>query len=268
MISTEHIPFTRRGTGGPLLVIQGLSATQRFWGTKFLAELEQRFDVVTYDHRGVDKSPQREGGFSVADLARDAAEIIGAQGWRSAGIFGVSMGGMVAQELALVRPEVVKYLVLGCTRANGGSFGRPGDVVTERWVSAYVHGDEEATRRNMFKLSFSAHFTERTDAWATYLEMTRIKVDSVTSVRQISAVREFDVRERLANLNVPVMVMHGDEDEMVPYDEGIEIARRIRRARFETIPDTGHFFWIERPSWTAKTLKAFATDAAPEMSTH
>jgi 3-oxoadipate enol-lactonase len=262
----QELSHTRRGVGSPLLLIQGLSATRLYWGSKFLAELEQRFDVLAYDHRGVAGSSRRESGFTMRDLARDAAELIEAQGWPSAGVFGVSMGGMVAQELAMLRPDLVQYLVLGCTRANGGSFGRPGDAITERLIASYVHGDEAATQRNMFMLSFSRDYTERAEAWPTFLEMNRYKVDPATSVRQISAIRDFDVREKLKHLDIPVMVMHGDADEMVPYEEGVEVGRRIGKARFEAIGGAGHFFWVERPWWTAEVLKSFAMSEMPESS--
>lgn len=250
------LSFARQGQGDRLLVIQGLSATQRYWGAEFLAELRGRFDVVTYDHRGVAGSTKRGTSFTMRDLAMDAAELIEKELGPSAGVFGVSMGGMVAQELALLRPDLIDYLVLGCTRSSGRKFGWPGDLATERLMSAYVHRNPAATRVNMFELSFSPSYTQTPGAWETYLDMTRTVVDPATSVRQVSAIRGFDCSDRLASLDLPVVVMHGDLDGMVPYEEGVQLARLVRNCRFTTVQGGGHFFWVERPVWTATVLAA------------
>jgi pimeloyl-ACP methyl ester carboxylesterase len=251
---------TRRGSGTPLLLVQGLSATHLYWGDELLELLERDFDVVTYDHRGVAESPSRGAGFSMVDLAEDAAELIEQQGWSGAVVFGVSMGGMVAQELALRRPDLVRHLVLGCTRAYGGTFGRPGDPVTQRLSAAYVHGDPDASRRNLFALAFGRAYADGAGAWDTYVAMTCLPVAPETSVRQVAAISGFDARDRLAELEVPCLVLHGDEDQMVPYAEGVDVARRVPRPRFETVTGAGHFFWVERPSWTADSLRRFAAE--------
>lgn len=259
MTSPQPLSYTRRGRGTPLLLIQGLSATHLYWGEDLLTRLERNFDLVTYDHRGVAASPARGTGFSMVDLADDAAELIEQQGWESAVVFGVSMGGMVAQELALRRPGLLQGLVLGCTRAYGGTFGRPGDPVTQRLSAAYVHGDPEASRRNLFTLAFGREYVQEAHSWDTYVAMTRMTVAPETSVRQVAAIAGFDARERLAQLEVPCLVLHGDDDQMVPYAEGLAVAQRLPKLDFETVTGAGHFFWVERPAWTAEVLRRFTT---------
>src|SRR6266513_2934017 len=93
------IHYVRRGEGEPLLLIQGMSGSHLAWGEPFLTNLERDFDVVAYDHRGVGHSSRVTDPFSITDLADDAAALLDALGWGSAHVVGISMGGMVAQEL-------------------------------------------------------------------------------------------------------------------------------------------------------------------------
>src|SRR5947209_4556785 len=96
-----------------------MSGTRLHWSEPFLDLLRRDFDVITYDHRGVGRSSRLEGRVTIAQLAEDAARLLRALGLSSAHVFGMSMGGMVAQELALARPEMVRTLTLGCTYCGG-----------------------------------------------------------------------------------------------------------------------------------------------------
>src|SRR6476661_6933673 len=96
-----NLHHVRRGAGDPLLLIQGMSGNHEHWGTRLLELLERDFDVIAYDHRGVGWSPEITGSFTIAELAEDADALLDRLGVDSAHVLGISMGGMVAQELAL-----------------------------------------------------------------------------------------------------------------------------------------------------------------------
>src|SRR5438094_250084 len=113
------------GDGEPLLLIQGMSGTHLSWGEEFLGALQDDFQTVSYDHRGIGLSPATSDPFSIADLAEDAAALLDRLGWESAHVLGISMGGMVAQELALAHPDRIRTLTLGCTYCGG-----PGSQLT------------------------------------------------------------------------------------------------------------------------------------------
>ncbi|HEX3324546.1 MAG TPA: alpha/beta hydrolase, partial [Solirubrobacterales bacterium] len=114
-----ELNYERAGSGEPLLLIQGMSATHLAWGEAFLSELRQSFDCVVFDNRGIGLSAPTEGRFTTADMAADAAGLLDALEIERAHVFGISMGGMIAQELALAHPERISSLTLGCTYCGG-----------------------------------------------------------------------------------------------------------------------------------------------------
>jgi 3-oxoadipate enol-lactonase len=127
------VHYVRRGEGEPLLLIQGMGGNHLSWGEPFLEALEGDFDVVAYDHRGVGRSSRVTDPFTIVELADDAAALLDALGWDSAHVVGISMGGMVAQELALRHPERLRTLTLGCTYCGGeGSALTSNEVFSRR----------------------------------------------------------------------------------------------------------------------------------------
>ena len=127
-VNAAELYYERRGVGEPLLLIQGMSGTHLSWGEPFLAALERAgFDTLAYDHRGIGRSARWREPFTIAELAADAAGLLEAVGWSSAHVLGISMGGMVAQELALAHPERAAHARprLHLRRRPGGDADRP-----------------------------------------------------------------------------------------------------------------------------------------------
>src|ERR1700684_4592924 len=126
-VGEVELSYERAGSGPPLLAIMGMSGTLLSWGEPFLGPLRESFEVIAYDHRGVGESSRMEEQFTIPQLAEDAAGLMDALELDSAHVLGISMGGMVAQELALAQPERVRTLALGCTYCGGegSSLGSP-----------------------------------------------------------------------------------------------------------------------------------------------
>src|SRR5262245_33677565 len=134
-----HLYRIRRGTGEPLLLIMGMAGHHLIWGEPFLSLLERDFDLLTFDHRGIGTSERAEQEFSIADLAEDAVRVMAEAGWARAHVFGISLGGMVAQELVLRHPDLVRTLTLGCTYPGvGGDLSATG---AQRAIEAAETGD-------------------------------------------------------------------------------------------------------------------------------
>ena len=124
-----ELSYERAGSGPPLLMIMGMSGTALHWGEPFLDVLREDFETIVYDHRGVGRSSRMEEPFTIAQLAEDAAGLLDALELDSAHVLGISMGGMVAQELALAHPERIRTLTLGCTYCGGAG----SSLTLRRW---------------------------------------------------------------------------------------------------------------------------------------
>jgi pimeloyl-ACP methyl ester carboxylesterase len=254
---------TRRGAGQPLLLIQGMSGTHRSWGEPFLTELERDFDVVAYDHRGVGSSPRAEAPFTIRELADDAATLLDGLGWDSAHVLGISMGGMVAQELALAHPDRVRTLALGCTYAGGPGSSLTSQPVAERLGAAWTSGDRDRAIRTMYDINVSAGFREDDSRYERFREMAlSVPVALEVIMLQGQAIMGHDTSARLGDITAPTLVIHGDVDEMLPVDNARIIASRIPGARLEELEGVGHLFWWEQPERSADLLRSHALQRA------
>src|SRR5213080_5515528 len=142
-VGDDELYYERSGSGEPLLLIMGMSGTHLTWGEPFLDALRRDFEIAVYDHRGMGRSARTEPPFSIVDLAEDAVALLDELGWDSAHVIGISMGGMVAQELALRHPERIRTLTLGGTYCGGDGSALASNKVTTRLAEAMMSGDPD-----------------------------------------------------------------------------------------------------------------------------
>ena len=122
------------GDGEPLLLIMGLSLTSKSW-FKTLPALSEQYKVILFDNRGVGQSGKPNSPYSIELMAEDARAVLDAAGVESAHVYGISMGGMIAQRLAIQYPERVRSLILGCTTSGGEKHVQPGAEVSMLMLS-------------------------------------------------------------------------------------------------------------------------------------
>ena len=135
-----ELSYERAGLGSPLLLIMGMSGTFSHWDPGFLDDLRRDFDTIVYDHRGIGSSSRLQGPITIAQFAEDAAGLLAELEIDSAHVLGISMGGMVAQELALAHPARIRTLALGCTYCGGEGSALAGEDVLRKLAEAMSSG--------------------------------------------------------------------------------------------------------------------------------
>jgi 3-oxoadipate enol-lactonase len=254
-----ELDYERSGAGPPLLLIMGMSGTSLHWGEPFLSLLRSDFDVIAYDHRGVGASTPLDGPVTIRQMADDAAGLLGALEVDSAHVLGISMGGMVAQELALGHAERVRTLTLGCTYCGGEGSALASEIVMRKLAAAMASGDRERALRAGWEMNVSSAMAADDRAYARFREIGMQRAVAVPVImEQLQACAAHDANARLAQLAMPTLVVHGTEDQLLPVQNGRLIASRIPAARLEIFDDVGHLFFWERPERSAELVREHA----------
>ena len=258
-VGEVELDYERSGEGPPLLMIMGMSGTALHWGEPFLQALRAHFEVIVYDHRGVGASSRLEGPLTITQLARDAAGLLDALAIEAAHVLGISMGGMVAQELALARAELVRTLTLGCTFCGGADSVATSPAVLGRLAAAMQSGDRARAVRTAWEVNVSQAMLANGDACERFTGIVaRRPVAAPVIMAQLQACVAHDTCARLPTLTVPTLVIHGTEDEMLPAQNGQLIASLIPGSRLEIMEGVGHLFFWERPERSAELVRSHA----------
>jgi pimeloyl-ACP methyl ester carboxylesterase len=249
-----NIYYEEQGSGPPLLLLMGLGLSARYW-LDLPAKLAAHFRVLTLDNRGVGRSSLPARPFSIADLADDAAAVLDAAGVSKAHVFGVSMGGMIAQELALRHAGRVHALALAATTPGGALAYLDMLTVGFALARSMFLPRAEAGRQLLPYLTPSQDIS----FLAPWAEIGRQegKRDPRGPLLQLAACSFFSTKSRLPGLQTPALVMAGDYDRIIPCDHSRRLARLLPRAEFHLFPDTGHIFVLERQAEVQQRLQRF-----------
>ncbi|MHB1539094.1 MAG: alpha/beta fold hydrolase [Solirubrobacteraceae bacterium] len=255
-----ELHYQRSGEGPPLLLIMGMAGTTEHWGQPFLHSLRPHFQTIVYDHRGVGASARVSESFTIAELARDALHLLQALEIERAHVLGISMGGMVAQELVLERPHVPLSLTLGCTYCGGEGSVLAGQDVVSSIGQALASRDRERAIRANWEVNVSAQFAADQQAWQRFHAIgQRSSVAVAVILEQMKAISRHDTSARLRNIHTPTLVIHGDADRMLPVSNGRLIASLVPDSRYHELPGVGHLFFWERPQQAGQLVRAHAT---------
>jgi pimeloyl-ACP methyl ester carboxylesterase len=246
----------QQGTGPDVLLINGGGDPLEAWQAQ-LEGLSDRYRLTAFDNRDVGRSTRPESGYTVADLADDAAAVLGARGVEAAHVTGYSGGSVVAQELALRHPDAVRSLVLVSTWA------RP-DVRWRHMVGAWRWMAERAPSERAFLEAFFAWaYTHRAHEEGLVDEIIEQalafphKQSSGSFDRFADAFWEHTTLDRLPQIAVPTLVLTGSADIVVPPPYGRAVAEAVPGARFEVIEDQAHAPFEEVPAEFNRRLDAF-----------
>ncbi|TMK40131.1 MAG: alpha/beta fold hydrolase [Actinobacteria bacterium] len=249
-----HGPESSSDGAETLLLIMGLGGSGAMWW-RLLPHLAREHRVITLDNRGTGESSAATGPLTMGVMANDAIAVLDAAGVAQAHVVGASMGGMVAQHVALDHRDRVRSLALACTTAGGPSgppnlrllaatFLRPlvGPQRTSPLVAPALYSDRTRHQRPALMAQDLAR-------------RLRDRVGLFTPWAQMAAIARHDTRARLGELaDLGVLVLHGTEDRLVPVDRGRALARAIPGARLVEFPDTGHILSTDAEDEVAAAL--------------
>jgi 3-oxoadipate enol-lactonase len=257
-----ELHYERAGSGERLLLIQGMSGTHVAWGQAFKGALEERFDVVAFDNRGIGLSERISEPFTIVEMADDTAALLDEVGWESAHVLGISMGGMIAQELALTHPDRLRSLTLGCTYCGGDGSQLMPQENAEKLLAGFSSGDREQAIRAGYEVNLSSAFRADENAFAAFHEMaTSVPAPREIIQLQLQAIMGHDTSARLGEIAIPTLIVHGTVDGVLPYPNGEMIAGLMPGARLETLEGVGHMFWWEQPQASAELIREHALAA-------
>jgi len=246
-----------RGNGKPIVMINGLGASARDWGS--LADrLAQRARVITFDNRGAGLSAAAAQPFTLDRMAQDVAAVFEAYGLKSANLIGHSMGGMIAQLIAVSRPDLVERLVLIGTHAGAKSA-----VPSTPAARAAMFPQEKLPREELVRRQFMVYVAP------DFLEQHRDAFEQMMAVRlanlipfelwqlQLQAVLQSERADLIRAIRAPTLIVHGREDALIPFANGEKLRDVIPGARLVPIEDCGHMVNWEKPEAAAALIGEF-----------
>lgn len=241
-----RIAWEERGSGPALLLVHGLGYAR--WGWEPVVDLlASRRRVLLFDNRGIGESDAPPGPYTTAQLAEDAFGVLDAAGVERADVLGTSLGGMVAQELALRAPERVDRLVLVST-TPGGAQAAPMPAVTVALMQESATLEPAVALRRFVENALAPGAPE---ALVERIMAHRLRTaqDPAAWAAQAAAAMAFDAWDRLPSLDLPTLVLHGSADVVVDPANAALLGARISGAQVEVQEGTGHLMFWDDPDW-------------------
>jgi pimeloyl-ACP methyl ester carboxylesterase len=254
-----NVCYDVKGKGFPLVMIMGLSGNMDSWDPRLIAGLSEKYSTVLFDNRGAGRTDAPKINYSIKMFADDTARLMDNLKIKKAHVFGISMGGMIAQELALNYPQNVEKLVL-CSTHGGVSKSVPASPkVMSILISMGAGAKSEDIVRNMFTLTYTEEFIKNNP---DYMEQARERamIAPITSDafrRQLMAVSVWDAYTRLSKIKAPTLVMAGKNDILMPPENAKILADRIPGANLVYFEKSGHALFAHEPQKVLATLLQF-----------
>ena len=255
-----EIHVVEQGTGAPAVMVQGLGYAAWAWREQSAA-VARVARAIVMDNRGTGQSDKPPAPYSIEQMADDVAAVIEDASDGPATVVGASMGGYIAMELALRRPDLVKALVLVATTIGGpDAVGVPEETLSAWRENAHLPAPEFA--RATMPISLSAGWPEQNPD--RFEELLAARLEHPTPPEAWRA--QFDACEKFlatglpeGDIAVPSYIVHGTTDRVVPYENAAVIKSRIPQAEVRTMEGSGHLCWLERPEEVNRLLVEVAS---------
>jgi pimeloyl-ACP methyl ester carboxylesterase len=246
---TVRLQWESFGEGPPVLLIAGQGMTIASWWST-MPILARSFRVIAFDNRDTGGSSRSAWPYSVAQMAHDAVAVLDAAGEQRAHVYGISLGSLVAQEVALRHPDRVETLVLGASSAGGFAAYKPPPTSFAQTflVRAGAMGPEEAEWAAVPYTYSKKTRRSHLDRIATDIgHRLSAPPEPLAYVHQAAAVASHDTYDRLNRIAAPTLVVHGEEDIFIPPANALVLAERVPGAELRLWPDAAHMYIVDEP---------------------
>lgn len=248
------IYWDEQGAGDAILLIMGLGYPSQMW-YRMRPQLSERHRTLAFDNRGVGRSEMPPGPYSISLMASDALAVLDAAEEQHVHVFGVSMGGMIAQEFALQYPERVRSLILACTAAGGPTAVRAEAEATEMLMARQGMSPEDAAQAAIPFIYHPETSRERVEEDLAVRRPWFAKPEAYKA--QLQGILAWEGYSRLPEIKAPTLVIHGECDRLVPPGNGKLIAGRIPGAKLQIISRASHLFMTDQPEATDRVILDF-----------
>jgi pimeloyl-ACP methyl ester carboxylesterase len=249
------LAYQDRGSGSPLVLINGFASTMDMWSPPVLAALADYFRIIIFDHRGTGYSSASADPFSITLFAEDTLALMDALGISRAHILGLSMGASIAQELALSRPERVDRLILVSGTCGGKEAVQMAPEIWETLSDKSGTGPDLANR--MFSVLFTKDWLAAHDPWK-YCPDVLETTSEESAARQAEAFYTWPGSyDRLPQIRPPTLVVTGTDDVVIPSGNAVTLSERIPGARLIQFPGAGHGLMYQCPEKFAEIVRDF-----------
>jgi pimeloyl-ACP methyl ester carboxylesterase len=242
------------GTGAPLLLIMGLGYSHEMWH-RTRPVVSAHYRTILFDNRGVGKSDVPLGSYSISQMADDTAAVLDAAGVANAHVFGLSMGGMIAQEFALKYPERVNRLVLGCTACGGRNAIPAAQTVVDVVMARARMTPEEGAEAMVPYIYDRSTPRERIEEDLTIRRRTY--PEAAGYMGQVQAIFAWTSFDRLKRIGAPTLIIHGDTDQLVPPENARILVQTIVGSRLVMLPHASHIFVTDQTAASHREVLAF-----------
>jgi len=258
------IYWDEQGAGDPVLLIMGLAYPSDVW-YRTRPVLSKTYRTICLDNRGVGRSDVPPGPYPIALMAADALAVLDAAGVERAHVYGISMGGMIAQELTLQHPERVRSLILGCTAAGGPTAVQAGPEVGKLLMARGVMTPEEAAEAAVPYIYDAGTPRARIDEDLDVRRPWFARPEAYMA--QLQGILAWEAYSRLPQISVPTLVIHGENDRLVPVGNGKLIASRIPGAKLVLLANASHIYPTDQTEISNRAVVDFLAGQSARSST-
>jgi len=241
-VNDIQVYYEVHGQGFPLIMIMGLAGNLDWWDPRMIQELSEKFKLVVFDNRGAGRTDVSDRRYTIKLFAEDTAGLMDALEISRAHVFGISMGGMIAQELVLSYPKKVEKLVLCSTNCGGRKSVLPSGKVLEMLMADRSAPSPEEMARMMIPLVFTEDFIKKNPDFVELAiqQILRAPISKEAFMGQLKAIMEFNTFDRLSQIRAPALILHGKRDILVPPENGSILAKAIPNAKLVYFENSAH----------------------------